>query len=246
MSDLQTIDANQGASLLAIIKRVATSNDIDLAKMQMLLDTQTQIMGKQAQMAFDAAHANMQGELPTVLRGKTNSHTRSKYSALEDINQAVQPVLKRHGFSVAFKLAQNEKTVTVTAELKHRDGHRESTAVTLPLDNGGLKGNTNKTDVQAIGSTITYARRYALCALLNISTGDNDGNAAHAKDEPEPEISNEARAELKALVAQMSPERKQDFYEKYDAVENVTAREFNKVLKAVKGYVAEFKKESAE
>jgi hypothetical protein len=45
----------------------------------------------------------------------------------------------------------------------------------LPFDNSGSK-NT----VQAIGSSVSYGKRYVLCMLLNISTGgeDNDGNGA--------------------------------------------------------------------
>ena len=35
-----------------------------------------------------------------------------------------------------------------------------------------------KADPQGLGSAITYARRYALCAILGIITEDDDGNAA--------------------------------------------------------------------
>ncbi|WP_371924668.1 ERF family protein [Pseudomonas sp. R5(2019)] len=45
----------------------------------------------------------------------------------------------------------------------HRDGHREQTAMLLPVDIG--KG---RNAVQAVGSSTTYGKRYVMCALLNI------------------------------------------------------------------------------
>jgi hypothetical protein len=42
----------------------------------------------------------------------------------------------------------------------------------MPIDTSG-----SKTSVQGIGSTVSYGKRYTLCALLNISTGDDtDGH----------------------------------------------------------------------
>ena len=59
--------------------------------------------------------------------------------------------------------------VRVAGILMHREGHREETEMQLPIDASGSK-NT----VQAIGSSTAYGRRYVLCALLNIATGDED------------------------------------------------------------------------
>ena len=68
--------------------------------------------------------------------------------------------------------------MTVEAILWHKDGHSESNPLTIPLDNVGVKGMVNKTNVHATASSVTYAKRVALCGLLNISTGnDVDGNA---------------------------------------------------------------------
>lgn len=47
----------------------------------------------------------------------------------------------------------------------------------MPLDNAGIQGTVNKTGPHATASSVTYAKRVAICALLNISTGDDkDGN----------------------------------------------------------------------
>ena len=53
----------------------------------------------------------------------------------------------------------------------------------LPLDTSGSKNG-----VQAVGSTVSYGKRYAICALLNISTGDDtDGNIPHV-NQSKPEV----------------------------------------------------------
>ena len=64
----------------------------------------------------------------------------------------------------------------MTGILMHRDGHREETTMLLPVDIG--KG---RNAVQAVGSSTTYGKRYVMCALLNITTGemqDDDGHGA--------------------------------------------------------------------
>ncbi len=47
----------------------------------------------------------------------------------------------------------------------------------MPLDSAGSGGKVNKTPIQASGSTQSYARRYLVCQIFNVTTADdNDGN----------------------------------------------------------------------
>jgi len=63
----------------------------------------------------------------------------------------------------------------VTCTLSHREGHREETTFALPIDTSGAKNN-----VQGWGSSVSYAKRYTACALLNIAARgeDDDGRSA--------------------------------------------------------------------
>jgi hypothetical protein len=46
----------------------------------------------------------------------------------------------------------------------------------------------NKTQVHALGSTSSYARRYLVCMIFNVTTeDDNDGNRRKDEVEPDPE-----------------------------------------------------------
>jgi hypothetical protein len=155
-------------AVMAMVERVALNPDADISKLEKMLDMQERILNRNAQQAFTADLAAMQSELPLV--GKAGrGHNNAKYAKLEDINEAIRPTLQKYGFAVTFRMNQTDKSVTVTARLSHRMGYSEETNLCLPLDTSG-----SKNAVQAVGSTVSYAKRYAICALLNISTGDDD------------------------------------------------------------------------
>ncbi|WNZ54812.1 ERF family protein [Microbulbifer sp. MKSA007] len=161
--------ASEATQMLAVIERVAANPEADIDKLERLLDMQERVMNRNAEQAFNAALAQMQNELPTV--AETAEGHNGKYAPLEKINETVRPALQKHGFAVTFRTKQQNNAVEIIAVLSHREGHHEETSLILPLDTSGKK-NT----VQAIGSTVSYGKRYALCALLNISTGeDTDG-----------------------------------------------------------------------
>lgn len=162
--------SSETAQFLAVIERAAMNPEVDIDKMERLLDMQERVMNRNAEQAFNAALAMMQSELPTV--AETAQGHNNKYAPLERINEAVRPVLQRHGFAVTFRTKQGQAGIGVAAVLSHREGHHEETSLILPADTSG-----SKSAVQAIGSTISYGKRYALCALLNISTGDDADGA---------------------------------------------------------------------
>lgn len=141
---------------------------------------------RRAKQAFSKDFVEMKGKLPRVARTKLNGQTKSRYAPLEDINSDVDPILRAHGFGTSTKiLKQTADIITVAAELWHTGGHVEQTTIDVPVDDKGMQGNANKTRIQGIASSITYARRYAICALLNISTGDDsDGNQERRKVDP--------------------------------------------------------------
>ena len=168
---------SESQAFMAMMERLALS-DIDVTKLEKMMDLHERTLDRNAKAAFAADYVQMKPRLPKVLRTKDNTQTKSKYAPLEDINQAVDPILEQYGFGTATKvLSQTADDVTVKAELWHRDGHIEETTITMPLDKAGIQGTVNKTGPHATASSVTYAKRVAICALLNISTGDDkDGN----------------------------------------------------------------------
>jgi len=157
---------------MALIKASASDPNVDVGKLEKLLDMQERIIKHHAEVAFNSEFAEMQAEMPVITKYgeiKVQGQVRSTYAKFEDINEEVKPFLQKHGFAITFKVKSEPKSVTVTGILMHNMGHREQTEMMLEADASGSK-NT----VQSIGSSVSYAKRYILCALLNITTTDED------------------------------------------------------------------------
>lgn len=173
---------SESASLLEIISRAASDPNIQIEKMERLLEMHERILARNAKASFDAALAEMQPELPTITEYgevKVKDEVRSTYALFEDINEGCRPVLHKHGFAITFRVLTLKDEITVTAVLSHREGHREETSMLLPPDNSGSKNR-----VQEIASSVQYGKRYTMCALLNITSRgeDDDGNKTGTTD----------------------------------------------------------------
>lgn len=180
------VAVSDGAAVMQVIARVASDPSVDVAKLEKLLDMQERIMAKNAEMAFNADFAMMQSELPTIMENgeiRVNGVLRSKYARFEDINEAVKPVLQKYGFAITFKTDTGNGVIRVVGILAHRQGHRESTDMVLPVDASG-----SKNPVQAVGSSVSYGKRYVIEALLNLtSRGQDDDGQSVSKVQPDPE-----------------------------------------------------------
>ena len=108
-------------------------------------------------------------EVGTIRKDSTNPFFGSKYASLSTILSQVLPVLTRHGLTII----QLPSGTGLTTTLAHTSGQYISQTMDLmPV----------KADPQAQGSAITYARRYAVSAVLSLNVDeDDDGNAATAQ-----------------------------------------------------------------
>lgn len=188
---------NEGAALIGMIERAARDPNVDIDKMERLFSMHQQMQDRQAIAAFNAAMAAAQSEMPAVLKNKQNDHTKSKYADLYAIADAALPVIHKHGFGLSFSEceATKDNCIGIACRASHSGGHSERYTFNIPVDKAGSQGKTNKTDVQAYGSTMTYGRRYATCGVFNIAIQDSDGN------EPKTDCINEDQQEqMKVLL----------------------------------------------
>jgi len=221
------ISIDQNAGILAVIERAAANPDVDVDKMQKLLDMQIKIMDKQAEMAYSVALAEMQPELPMITEKgeiKIAGEVRSKYARFEDINEAIKPYLKQFGFSIQFKIDQ-EKDIKVTAILRHKEGHSDSTSIVLPADTSG-----SKNIVQAAGSSVEYGKRYTLKAILNISTGGLDDDA-QASD---PVISQLQADKVSEMLGKCTEKTNLWFEKTFGEAESVKKASFDQLMAKLK------------
>ncbi len=100
-----------------------------------------------------------------------------KYAPLEKVIEVVRPLLEEQGlgFQQYVELSDDSKRVFVTTILFHESGQFiEYEPLGLPVDYNNKSVNAP----QAVGISITYARRYALSSVLGInSEDDTDGKA---------------------------------------------------------------------
>jgi hypothetical protein len=184
---------SQAAAIISVIERAATNPNVDIDKMERLLEMQERIMARDARAAYASALAAMAPELPVIAeRGgikDRGGNVQSTYALWEDINDAIKPVLAQHGFALSFRTGRDEGQISVTGVLSHREGHSEETTITLPHDSSG-----SKNAVQAVGSSTSYGKRYTAGLLLNLtSRGEDDdgrrgGSGAVITDDQSDEI----------------------------------------------------------
>lgn len=92
------------------------------------------------------------------------------YADLADVIASTLPVLARHGIAVVQDVTTEPGAVHVTTTLRRGEGALRFGPLSLPVNAG---------TPQAIGSAITYARRYALTAALGVAAEtDDDGTTA--------------------------------------------------------------------
>lgn len=163
-------------SMLAMIERVATDPNADIDKMERLLQMHERLLDRESAAAYTSALAGMQPKLPSIKeRGAIkdrSGNVQSTYALWEDINAAIKPVLQEFGFALSFRTLTEDNMVRVTGVLAHKNGHSEQTEILLPADTSGSKNS-----VQSVGSSVSYGKRYAAGALLNLTTHgeDDDG-----------------------------------------------------------------------
>lgn len=118
------------------------------------------------------AFAKMQMELEQPLKNANNPFFKSKYVPLENVVDSITRASSKHGLSFTqFPSSDENGNVTVGTIVMHESGEW------IEYDPICLKPVKN--DPQAVGSAITYAKRYALSAIFGItSDNDDDGNEA--------------------------------------------------------------------
>lgn len=201
--DRTTVVAQQSnaTSLLQAITSAASNKDVDIEKMERLFAMHQQMVKTEAEAAFNAALSRAQSKIGPVAAKAHNSQTQSYYAKLAAVNKVITPVYTAEGLSISFGTADCPKDgwYRTVAIVSHAAGHTREYHLDLPPDDVGIKGTANKTQVHAAGSTSSYARRYLVCMIFNVSTGDdNDGNGATGTRQDEATPDPEGKAALEA------------------------------------------------
>lgn len=170
---------SETAAVLSMIERLAKDPTVDIDRVERMMVLHREMRMEKAREEFNRAMAGVQTRLPQVKRDATNKHTRSQYARLETIAAAVDPIIAEAGLSLSYGTEKsdlpNHYKVVCTVCLGAFERRYE---LDTPSDGTGSGGNATKTAVQAMGSALSYARRYLKLMIFDIAltNEDNDGN----------------------------------------------------------------------
>jgi hypothetical protein len=118
------------------------------------------------------ALALAQGEIAHAKKESENPHFKHRYADLASIWDACRGALTKRGLSIVQSprlIAGGDLwLVEVETTLLHQSGQSLSDILAVPV---------NPASAQAVGSAITYARRYALASFVGVAPEDDDMTA---------------------------------------------------------------------
>jgi hypothetical protein len=115
------------------------------------------------------ALGSAQAKMPPITFDAVNPHFRNKYATLAHILATVRPVLLAHDLTLT---QLGTKDGTLVTMLLHKSGQWIRSELPIIADKAGP---------QPFGSAMSYARRYGLCAILNVAAEEEDDDAERAQ-----------------------------------------------------------------
>lgn len=122
-----------------------------------------------------AALCAFQQEVAPIHKDSTGQH--SKYASLQAVLAAITPALSKAGLAITQTFATDTSGRTLLrTTLRHISGESDTSVVPLVLADG-------RNPLHVWGGAVTYQRRYAILAILNLAAGieDDDGDTAGSR-----------------------------------------------------------------
>jgi len=183
------------STVLALIERVALDPRADVEKLGRMVAMYERQKAKEAELAYNAAKGRILKKLAGIKivknrsvlyeaeKGKPRQGTYEafKYAPLEEIDKHLRPLLAEESMDLSYSDEPREGgDILIRGRLTHLPkGHYEDSFMPAPPDTTGGKSN-----VQAVGSTNSFLRRYIACNIFNIVVvGDDDDGTGGTIDE---------------------------------------------------------------
>jgi ERF superfamily len=186
--------SDSSSTVLALIERMALDPRADVEKLERMMAMYERLKAKKAELAYNAAKGRILKKLAgikivknrSVLNGSNKGNPQKgtpeafKYASLEEIDKHLRPLLAKENMDLCYSDEPREDGILIRGRLKHLPaGHYEDSFMPAPLDTTGGKSN-----VQAVGSTNSFLRRYLVCNIFNIVVieDDDDGTGGTIDD----------------------------------------------------------------
>jgi hypothetical protein len=187
--------SDSASAILTLIEQIALNPDADVEKLERMMAMYERLKAKETELAYNAAKGRILKKLASIKIVKNRSvlheieqgkpqkaaYEAFKYAPLEEIDKHLRPLLAQEDMDLSYSDEPREGDgIVIRGRLKHLPGgHYEDSFMPAPLDTTGGKSN-----VQAVGSTNSYLRRYVACNIFNIVVvGDDDDGTGGTIDE---------------------------------------------------------------
>lgn len=118
------------------------------------------------------AMALAQSQMRPAIKDSTNPHYKSRYSDISSVWDSIRDPITSNGMTIWQDVTTQEKAVSVTTRIVHSSGQW--------VEFGPLSIPITKQDAHGVGSGVSYAKRYSLCAAVGVVSSDEDDDANHA------------------------------------------------------------------
>lgn len=195
-----------------------------------LMDLQERWEKNEAAKAYGAAMTKFQSICHTVLKRRRASIRKDgaeqysyAFASFDDVMAEVSPVLAECGLAVTFStssVGDKGNLLRVACTVRHGI-HEALTEMILPIP--AMTVN----DTQKFGAAVSYGKRYAICAALNIVTTDRDDDGEGLADVISEDQVNQVR---QLLYAKAVDEVKFLSWLQIGSIEEMNSRDFGKAV----------------
>jgi len=119
------------------------------------------------------ALSKAQGQIEDAEKDSANPHFKMRYASLAAVRRATRDPLSANGLSLLQFPNTVPRNISVTTLLLHDSGEFIRSTISMPVQ---------KWTPQGIGSTISYARRYAKMAILDLAAEDDDAELVEQRN----------------------------------------------------------------
>jgi ERF superfamily len=241
------------STVLALIERVALDSRAGVEKLEHMVTMYERLKAKEAELAYNAAKARILKKLagirivksrPVLAESESGKPQRGsveafKYAPLEEIDKHLRPLLAEEEMDLSYSDEPwDGGGILIRGRLKHLpSGHFEDSFMPAPADITGGKSN-----VQAVGSTNSFLRRYVACNIFNIVVvGDDDDGSGGTIEEAQTttivELIKKAKVGPKFLKY-MRAQSVEEAGSLEAAVATIAARDYRKAISTLEEQIA--------
>lgn len=225
-------------SIMSKIIELASTPGLNPEMVDRLIAWHEREQARQSLAAFNTAKNAVESELKAVVRNAVNKETRSTYATLDAVYDAIHPIYTKHGFAISFTETPSDEPELKIACILALGDYEKTYYLSAMSDTVGPQGKPNKTNVQGVGSTSTYLRRYLICLIFNVALrDDNDGNRQKPTNDTGEVIGRAAIDLLTELIAETNTDERKLLahmgFPDLTTIKDVPAREFAKFKNAL-------------